>query len=127
MSKQPENLPSTRLQWNPMANSFQSVPTPNTSGKRFIKGPLPLEWFEMASALPGKTLHVALAIWFQVGLERTTTVKLGQKRVARFAVSRDAKYDALRRLAEAGLIELEQRPGQAAQITLVQIGNQAAS
>jgi hypothetical protein len=126
MRKQPENLPSTRLLWNPTANSFQCAPTPNASGKRFIKGPLPLDWFEMASALPGKTLHVALAIWFQVGLERTTTVKLGQKRVARFAVSRDAKYEALRRLAEAGLIEVEQRPGQSVQVTLVQTGNQAA-
>lgn len=127
MLKPPENLPTKRMQWNAEAGQFQSAPTPNTGGKRFIKGPLPLDWFEMASALPGKTLHVALAIWFYVGLERTTTVKLGQKRVARFAVSRDAKYDALRRLAEAGLIEVEQRPGQSVQVTLVQTGNQAAS
>ena len=127
MLKPPENLPTKRMQWNAEAGQFQTAAKSQPVTAWFIKGPLPLNWIERAAALPGKALHVALALWFQMGLEGATTVKLGQKRVARFAVSRDAKYDALRRLAEAGLIEVEQRPGQSVQVTLVQIGNQAAS
>jgi hypothetical protein len=119
MPRPPEHLPTTRLVWNTEVGEFQSVAQPDPSNGRFIKGPLPLAWFEGAAALPGRALHVALAIWFQVGLERSSTIKLGQKRASQFSVSRDAKYDALKRMTEAGLIEVEQSPGQAPRVTVV--------
>ena len=111
---------STRLRWNPEACQFMAEMPAHRRDGLFIKGPLPLDWFDVATALPGKTLHVALAIWFQVGLERSPTVKLSQKRLARFSVSRDAKYDALKRLADAGLIEVKQSAGQSPTITVIQ-------
>lgn len=121
MFNQPEPI-TTRLAWNPATLSHQAGQRPAGNRDPFIKGPLPLWWFEQAAALPGKALHVALAIWFQVGLEGTQTVKLGQKRVNRFGVSRDARYDALRRLADAGLIELVQHPGQSPTVTVIMPG-----
>lgn len=115
-----QNEPATtRLVWSPEASLFQVGRRSGGTQEPFIKGPLPLVWIERAAALPGKTIQVALAIWFQVGLEGTQTVKLGQKRVDRFCVSRDARYDALRRLAEAGLIQLVQQPGQSPVVTVI--------
>lgn len=112
-------IPTKHLRWNPDACQYTAEMPASQRGGLFIKGPLPLDWFEVAAALPGKTLHVALAIWFQVGLERSPTVRLSQKRLARFGVSRDAKYDALKRLADAGLIEVVQSAGQAPAITVI--------
>ena len=111
---------TTKFIWNPGDQSFQAKEnnTPRQDG--FIKGPLPLSWFVQAAALPGKALHVAMAIWFQVGLERQQTIKLGQKRVQRFSVSRDAKYDALMRLEKIGLIGVERLPGQAPIVTVLE-------
>ena len=119
MHNEPKALQTTRLRWNQETQNFLSAPSTDADKKWFIKGPLPLNWFEVAAALPGKSLHVALAIWFRVGLERQSTVKLGQKVMGRFGVSRDAKYDALRRLVEAGLIEIEQLPGKAPSVTVI--------
>ena len=119
MLKQAENIPTMRMQWDPVAGSFQTAVKSQPVTTWFIKGPLPLDWIERAAALPGKVLHVALALWFQMGLEGASTVKLGQKRMSRFSVSRDARYDALRRLVEAGLIEIQQLPGQAPLVTVV--------
>ena len=120
MRKPPEQLPAKRLVWDPRTDSFQATARAFNPGKTFIKGPLPLPWFEVAAALPGKALHVALAIWFQVGLERRPTIKLGRALTARFGVSRDAKYDALHRLTAAGLVEVEQQPGRAPLVTVIQ-------
>ncbi len=120
MRKLPEQMPAKRLVWDPRTGSFQANARSLHPGKTFIKGPLPLPWFETAAALPGKALHVALAVWFQVGLECRPTVKLGQALMGRFGISRDAKYDALHRLTAAGLVEVEQQPGHAPLVTVIQ-------
>ncbi|MCP5278903.1 MAG: hypothetical protein H6935_11155 [Thiobacillus sp.] len=125
--KQHEHTPSTRFVWNAATTRFQVDPSPQQSIRHFIKGPLPLEWIERAAALPGKALHVALAIWYQVGLERQSTITLGQKRLKRFAVSRDAKYDALRRLEQNGLVSVEQLPGKSPKITVNVIEESSAN
>lgn len=111
---------TTKFVWDAGGQTFnvKESNTPRRDG--FIKGPLPLPWFVQAAALPGKALHVAMAIWFQVGLERQQTIKLGQKRVERFSISRDAKYDALMRLEKIGLIEVKRLPGQAPIVTVLE-------
>ena len=114
-----QNQPlTTKFVWDAGGQVFQEKENNTSRREGFIKGPLPLSWFAQAAALPGKALHVAVAIWFQVGLERQQTIKLGQKRVARFSVSRDAKYDALLRLEKIGLIEVKRLPGQAPIVTV---------
>ncbi len=121
MHKVSLDTPTKRLQWKPDAGQFFAGSPTIKTGSLFIKGPLPLKWITRAAILPGKTLHVGLAIWFQVGLEKCQTVKLSQKRVDCFSVSRDAKFDALKRLAEAGLINVEQFPGRSPIITVIQV------
>ncbi len=116
-----------RLAWSPAAQKFVAAvgPSGSASGRNtrggFIKGPLPLDWMQKAARLPGKALQVALALWYLAGLNKSHTVRLASKPLEAMGVARDAKYDALSRLAAAGLIAIEQKPGQAPIVTLKDI------
>lgn len=110
----------TRRTWNPATGDFgEHTPTGKTAP--FLKGPIPLAWLNRAGQLPGKTLHVGVVLWYLGGLTKSATVRLGGKALTALGVSRDAKYDAVKRLREAGLISVEQRPGQAPLVTLLTI------
>jgi hypothetical protein len=72
-----------------------------------------------AAKLPGKTLHVACAIWFVVSLHRTPTIRLAPYALRMFGASRDCCYDSLRRMSDAELIVLSARRGRLARLTVV--------
>lgn len=114
-----------KLSWDRASGSF--VPeAESAAGSRpagFIKGPLPLPWMQAAARLPGRTLQVALALWYLAGLKKDTTVRLTTKPLADMGVSRDAKYDALVRLEEAGLVAIHRQSGQAPLVTLLSVSS----
>ncbi len=89
------------------------------SSKMFIKGPIPLGWITKAAGVGGKTLHVAMALWFLVGLKRSRTVTLSQSKLKLFGVSRQASYRALLRLEDAGLVLVDRHPGRNATVTIL--------
>ena len=72
---------------------------------------LPLEWANTAGRLPGKALHVALAIWRQAALKKTLTTSLSNGPLAGYGVKERAKRAALLALEGAGLIQVEWKPG----------------
>lgn len=80
---------------------------------------LPMDWLERASALPGKALHVALTLLYLMSLRRSSQVRFSQATLRRLSTSRDASYDALARMANAGLIRLDKRSGRAHLVTLL--------
>lgn len=80
---------------------------------------LPVNWLERASALPGKALHVAVTLLYLMSLRRTAQVRFTQTTLKRLNTSRDASYDALARMSEAGLVHLDKRPGQPHLVTLL--------
>lgn len=94
---------------------------PATRTPGFIKGPLPLDWVQRAAALPGKALQVGLCLWYLAGLTQFKQVRLTSKITEAMGVSRDAKGEALKRLAQAGLVRVEQRPGCAPEVTLLEV------
>lgn len=105
--------------WNQATQQFlPAVPATRARPVGFIKGPLPLDWMQQAARLPGKTLQVSLALWYLSGLHKSSTVKLASKHLNAMGVSRDAKYEALARLQAAGLVSVDQKPGQAPIVTL---------
>jgi len=106
-----------RLHFVPNKGQLVGADRPRPDG--FIKGPLPLGWMTRAAHLPGKTLQVALALWYLSGLQKSDSVTLASKVAERFGISRDAKYDGLARLVEAGLIFVVQSPGRAPVVTLL--------
>ena len=85
----------------------------------FIKGPIPMEWVTKASGLPGKAIHVALAIWWLAGMRPLDKLKVTRQALNLLHVSDDAYRDALPRLEQAGLIKVWRAPGQRAQVEIV--------
>jgi hypothetical protein len=85
----------------------------------FLKGPIPLAWLSIAACLPGKALHVGLAIWFEYGRRKHAQFRLTVAIVKRFGVARKAMYGALHSLEEAGLIAAQRRHGKNPVITLL--------
>lgn len=64
------------------------------AGEKFLKGPIPFDWLCAAAQLPGKSLQVAMAIWFLAGLHKSPTVKLSQSVLKDCGVNRHCKYRA---------------------------------
>jgi hypothetical protein len=88
------------------------------SGEKFLKEPIPLDWLCRASQLPGKSLHVAVAIWYLAGLNKSSTIKLSQRVISGFFVTRHSKYRALACLEKAKLISVKKAPGSLPEITI---------
>jgi len=90
---------------------------------RFLKGPIPLSWLFEAAAQPGKAFHVAIALWFLVGVKTSSTVSLSNKLAAEFGVDRYAKARALTVLSKADLIVVEQRRGCSPVVSILEVSN----
>lgn len=100
----------------------KAVGPPRTSKvplKRFLKGPIPIDWLSKAAMLPGRALHVGVALWYLSGMEKSYTVKLSSKTAGLFGVDRFAKARALDAMEQAGLVRVERGKGKAPTITII--------
>ena len=80
---------------------------------------IPVAWLERAAQLPGRSLHVGLALWYEAGRSGSTCVDLSNKLCARFSVERTSKYRALRCLEAADLIRPQRRRGRSPRVTIL--------
>jgi len=80
-----------------------------------------MPWLSRAAYLPGKTLSVAIALWWLYGMGSGQPFKLTRTALKYFNIGRDATSDALCRLEEAGLIEVKRTKGQRPTITILTI------
>ncbi len=85
----------------------------------FIRGPIPLSWLAVAAKLPGKTIHVALALWWLYGMSNGAPLKMTRQALVALNVERDAERAGLIRLESAGLIRVARRPGQRPLVTIL--------
>ncbi len=113
---------ATRLIWDANAGALRPLrPGQDAPATRqFIKGPLPMPWFERAAKLPGKALHIALALWRVSGLCRSATFSFKRNAAKAFGVSPDATYDALARLEQAGLVRVTRHRGRSPLVTIIE-------
>lgn len=81
-------------------------------------GPVPFGWLSTAARLPGKSLHVAVALWFISGLQKSRVIELSNVAGARFGLDRNSKYRGLAWLEKAGLITITRKLGRAPVVTL---------
>src|SRR4051794_24087097 len=101
------------------------VPTATTAAltmrrsTRYLRGPIPLAWLQAAACLPGRALHVGLALWYLIGVTGSATVPLSSARLTGFGVDRSAKRRALAALIGAGLITVDQVSGRNPVITVI--------
>lgn len=96
------------------------LPRPR-AGEKFLKGPIPLDWLSVAAQLPGKSLHVAIAIWLTASLAKSATVPLSNAAALPFGLDRNAKYRALVWLEGAGLISVERKLGRSPVVTVCEV------
>ena len=108
-------IPVKRLQLD--ATTGKLVKSPKAT--LFLRGPIPLDWLGAAAALPGKTLHVGIALWWLHGMARGKPFKLTQKALRTLNVERDAASAALVRLELAGLIRVVRKAGQRPTVSMV--------
>jgi hypothetical protein len=88
-------------------------------GQPFLRGPIPLNWLTACQEMSGKTIMVALAIWWQAGMHGRQNLKLTTSGLKRFGVDRKAKDRALATLEEAGLVSVLRQRGRNPLITLL--------
>ena len=85
----------------------------------FLKGPVPLERIARAVSISGRALALLLAIHFQVDVSGQQWVRLTEGLLSKVGLTRDDKKRWLTRLAEAGLIDINNRGrGRATQVRL---------
>jgi hypothetical protein len=95
-----------------------AVPCKTRSRQPFFRGPIPLNWLSAAACLPGRTLHVALALRHTAALQKSLTIKVPRRMRETFGIS-DGLYGlALRRLEGAGLVSVERENGRAPVVTI---------
>jgi hypothetical protein len=82
---------------------------------------LPLRWVSAAARLPGKSLQVALVVWYQTTIEKNVTIKLSSKTLEMFGVTDGGtKRRALESLENGGLIKVEQKNGKLPLVTILE-------
>ena len=115
------NLESLRLTGVSKEQRKSPVSTPHDGGTiRYIKGPVPLQWMARAGQLPGKAIHVGIALWFLSGVKRSREFKLSYKLLEFFDVDRYSAYRALLELESEGLITTERHSGRSPIVTLLE-------
>jgi hypothetical protein len=108
-------VPVKRLQLDRVSGSLVESPMKSL----FVRGPIPLEWLRRAARLPGKTINVAVALWWRYGMAKGRPFKLTQMALNALNVGRDAASAALLLLEQDGLIQVERKSGQRPNISLV--------
>ena len=99
-------------------SSQQGIPRASKS-ERFIRGPIPLKWLTVAARLPGKSLHVGIALWLEAGLRKSAVVPLSNVTGRLFGLDRNSKYRGLDWLEGVGLIAVERKLGRAPVVTIL--------
>lgn len=117
LSKKNIAIPEKRFQFD--FTSGKLVHTPKK--QLFLRGPVPLDWLGKAAKLPGKTLNVALAIWWLKGMTHNESFKLTRMSLNMFSIKRDAASMALNRLEGAGLISIKRVVGQRPCISIIHL------
>lgn len=86
----------------------------------FLKGPIPWAWLHRAGRLPGRALHVGLAVWHLSALQRSRRVRVNLTTVgSEFGVDRTTVGRALERLAQEGLVEVDRHDGRCPVVLLL--------
>ncbi len=102
------------------ATRGQKVRVPrHRPGERFLKGPIPWRWLTKAARLPGKALHVAIALWFWAGIKRSAAVAFPISQLRLLGVSRYAAYRGLLALERVGLVSVCRHSGRRSLVTLL--------
>ncbi len=94
-------------------------PPRHRTDEEFLKGPIPWSWLHCAIGLPGRALAVALLLWKEAGIRNQRTVRINLSAHEALGMKRATARRGLRSLASAKLVTVTHRPGQSAEVTLL--------
>jgi hypothetical protein len=77
------------------------------------------DWLEQAARLPGKCMHLAVALQLMATDQQTGCVELGNVACERFGLNRNAKYRALLSLEDARLVIVKRKRGRSPLVTIL--------
>lgn len=86
----------------------------------FLKGPIDWRWLCSAALLPGRALHVAVALQYLAGLHRLQMIQLSVRPLTELGLTRTTRYRALKALEEAGLVHVCRGNGKLPVVTILQ-------
>lgn len=115
----PIDLDRFRMKSRSASIPRERLPRPKHGG-HFLKGPIPLVWLERAACLPGRCLHVGIALWFLGGVQKSRVIALSNHASRRFGLDRNSKYRALDWLEKAGLISVQRKMGRSPVIKILE-------
>ena len=84
------------------------------------------DWLTAAASLSGKSLHTALAIAYLASQQNVVGVRMTRRTLTQFNISREAFYDAIRRLEAKKLIRVWRLPGRSLHLLLTEPGGDRA-
>ena len=87
--------------------------------KRFVRGPIPLEWLSHVAKLSDKSLHVGIALWYLRYLTGSKTDKLSHKTLEIFNVSRWTARRALELMEGGGMVTVDSHAGRSPLVTII--------
>ncbi len=87
--------------------------------KRYIKGPIPLEWAQAAARLPGRTLHLGMTLWYLAGIRRSNKGAVSYNVAEHLGLNRHTIYRGLAQLEQAGLVRVSRVRGRRIEFTLL--------
>ena len=96
--------------------SLVDVPR-HRQGERFLKGPIPWAWLARAMALPGKAVHVGIAVWMAAGIARNGLIAVN---LSRLPIGRSAASRGLAALERAGLVSVQRTAGRKPLVTVLE-------
>lgn len=110
----------TRLEPAPVVipTGREKQPPRHKPGEKFLKGPIPWPWLEVASVLPGKALAIGLAVWREAGCRNERSVPLN---LSNQCIPRRTAQRALQCLESSGLVSVEHRDGRPPLVTLLSV------
>jgi hypothetical protein len=79
-----------------------------------------VDWLTKAARLPGKSLHLAVALAYLASAQNTRQVVLSNLVTQQFGLPRGSKYRALGCLENADLIRVERKIGRSPLVTICQ-------
>ena len=97
--------------------------------KEYVRGPLPLKWFQRASTISRTAAVVGMIIWrdayqkklWGYGSQRRTSghIKVTTQNCMKWGVGGNSKNTALRLMEEAGLIRLDTKRGRSPVVQII--------
>ena len=86
-----------------------------------------INWLKLASQLPGKSLHVALAICQLCNINEAKKFILPGKFLRTWGIQRTSAYRGLKQLEDSGLILVERHLGKNPRVTIIDVSENTRS